>query len=135
MLALEFPGSDKLIAMINAAVTGDCQRQTTDCIRNGLSELIRKRAMTLPACVLEPVADHYARRELYRCEESGYSVVAMTWGPGQGTPLHDHDAMWCVEGVWQGELIVKGLMDADDMRQARDSGADGIVVSNVQLAG
>ena len=36
MLALEFPGSDKLIAMINAAVTGDCQRQTTDCIRNGL---------------------------------------------------------------------------------------------------
>jgi isopentenyl diphosphate isomerase/L-lactate dehydrogenase-like FMN-dependent dehydrogenase len=31
---------------------------------------------------------------------------------------------------WQGELIVKGLMDADDMRKARDSGADGIVVSN-----
>mgnify|MGYP006166885953 FL=1 len=106
MLALEFPGSDKLIAMINAAVTGDCQRQTTDCIRNGLSELIRKRAMTLPACVLEPVADHYARRELYRCEKSGYSVVAMTWGPGQGTPIHDHSGLWCVEGVWHGQLEI-----------------------------
>ena len=52
MLALEFPGSDKLIAMINAAVTGDCQRQTTDCIRNGLAELIRTRAVTLPACMM-----------------------------------------------------------------------------------
>lgn len=31
---------------------------------------------------------------------------------------------------WQGELIVKGLMDADDMRMARDCGVDGIVVSN-----
>lgn len=31
---------------------------------------------------------------------------------------------------WQGQLIVKGLMDADDMRQARDCGVDGIVVSN-----
>ena len=106
MLALDFPGSDKLIAMINAAVTGDCQRQTTDCIRNGLSELIRSRAMTLPDCVLEPVADHYARRELYRSPEHGYSVVAMTWGPGQGTPVHDHCGLWCVEGVWDGELEI-----------------------------
>lgn len=31
---------------------------------------------------------------------------------------------------WRGQLIVKGLMDADDMRQARDCGVDGIVVSN-----
>jgi predicted metal-dependent enzyme (double-stranded beta helix superfamily) len=33
-------------------------------------------------------------------------VIAMSWGPGQGTPLHDHDAMWCVEGVWLGELEI-----------------------------
>jgi predicted metal-dependent enzyme (double-stranded beta helix superfamily) len=30
----------------------------------------------------------------------------MTWGPGQGTPLHDHAGMWCVEGVLQGEIDV-----------------------------
>ena len=106
MLALEFPGSDKLIAMINAAVTGDCQRQTTDCIRNGLSDLIRTQAITLPACVLEPVADHYARRELYRCELTGFSVVAMTWGPGQGTAIHDHSGVWCVEGIVEGQLEI-----------------------------
>jgi hypothetical protein len=40
----------------------------------------------LPDCVHEPVVEgHYARRELYRSAEHGYSMVAMTWGPGQGT--------------------------------------------------
>ena len=28
----------------------------------------------------------------------------MTWGPGQGTPVHDHCDLWCVEGVWDGQL-------------------------------
>ena len=27
-------------------------------------------------------------------------------GPGQGTPLHDHCGLWCVEGVWEGELEI-----------------------------
>lgn len=31
---------------------------------------------------------------------------------------------------WQGKLILKGIMQADDARQAVQSGADGIVVSN-----
>ena len=30
----------------------------------------------------------------------------MTWGPGQGTPIHDHAGCWCVEGVWAGELEI-----------------------------
>jgi len=106
MQALDFPGCQELFAMIDRAVSSDCQHETTDCIRNGLAELIRTRAVQMPPCVLEPVADHYARRELYRCEKSGYSVVAMTWGPGQGTPVHDHSGVWCVEGVWQGQLEI-----------------------------
>jgi len=60
----------------------------------------------LPSCVFERADDHYARRELYRSEEFGYSVVAMTWGPGQGTPIHDHAGQWCVEGVWEGFLEI-----------------------------
>ncbi|HEX5788093.1 MAG TPA: L-lactate dehydrogenase [Woeseiaceae bacterium] len=31
---------------------------------------------------------------------------------------------------WQGPLVVKGILDVDDARAARDCGADGIVVSN-----
>ena len=47
-----------------------------------------------------------APRALSQPAEHGYSVVAMTWGPGQGTPLHDHSGLWCVEGVWHGELEI-----------------------------
>lgn len=32
--------------------------------------------------------------------------------------------------LWKGHLVVKGILDQDDARIARDSGADGIIVSN-----
>ena len=74
--------------------------------------------VALPECVLEPIADHYARRELYTSPEHGYSVIAMTWGPGQGTKIHDHSGMWCVEGVWKGRLEITQyeLAERDDER-------------------
>ena len=106
MSALDFPGCDRLLAMIDEAVVRDCERETTDLIRNGLCRLMRDKSVSLPECVFEPVQDHYARRELYRCERHGFSIVAMTWGPGQGTPIHDHSGLWCVEGVWEGQLEI-----------------------------
>ena len=106
MLALEFPGCGRLLAMIDDAVARGDDHAVTERLRNGLSDAIRDGQIQLPDCVLEPVADHYARRELYRCETSGYSVVAMTWGPGQGTPIHDHSGLWCVEGIWHGQLEI-----------------------------
>jgi predicted metal-dependent enzyme (double-stranded beta helix superfamily) len=30
----------------------------------------------------------------------------MVWDKGQGTPLHDHAGMWCVECVYQGKIRV-----------------------------
>ncbi len=104
--AVDFPGRDKLVAMIDAAVAlGDAQAVTC-AVRQALCALIRDPDVQLPACVHEPIADHYARRELYRSPQHGYSVVAMTWGPRQGTPVHDHNGLWCVEGVWHGELEI-----------------------------
>jgi predicted metal-dependent enzyme (double-stranded beta helix superfamily) len=35
-----------------------------------------------------------------------YSVLAMVWNVGQGTPLHDHSGTWCVECVYQGRIRV-----------------------------
>jgi len=32
--------------------------------------------------------------------------------------------------LWKGRLVVKGILDKDDARIARESGADGIIVSN-----
>ena len=106
MLTLDFPGSRTLIDAIDAAVAKPTTHELTDSLRNSLCKLIRENAVTLPDCVFEANAEHYARRELYRSEEHGYCVVAMTWGPGQGTPVHDHSGLWCVEGVWDGQLEI-----------------------------
>ena len=120
MLLREFPGADDFIRAIDAAVCADCPETVTDNLRNTLCRLIRDQTVKLPACVYEANADHYARRELYQSEDHGYSVIAMTWGPGQGTQLHDHCGMWCVEGVWHGSLeIVQYDLEKQDSDRYR----------------
>ena len=106
MPRIPFRGSGRFLALLDAAVARGEAQAVTAALRDALEQLIRDPAVSLPDCVCEPVAGHYARRELYRSPEHGYSVVAMTWGPGQDTPLHDHDGLWCVEGVWQGQLDI-----------------------------
>ena len=103
---LPFPGRDRLVAALDKAVVAGDQHAVTAELRDSLCRMIRDRQLELPACVFEPITDHYARREIYRSATHGYSVVAMTWGPGQGTPVHDHSGLWCVEGVWDGQLEI-----------------------------
>jgi predicted metal-dependent enzyme (double-stranded beta helix superfamily) len=105
-MSLDFDGKDRLIQRIDTAVAGDCPFEITTCLRRALVECIADPGIRLPDELFHPLADHYARREVYTCPDKGYSVIAMTWGPGQGTPIHDHDGMWCVEGVWSGRIEV-----------------------------
>ena len=126
MGSLQFEGADKLIAAIDAAVGKPCPDTITGDLRNALSRLIRTEEVRLPDCVYQAHPEHYARRELYTSPELGYSVIAMTWGPGQGTPIHDHSGMWCVEGVWHGslEVVQYELLDqADDLFKFKSVGA------------
>lgn len=118
MLAVDFPGAQRLVAALDEAVCRDCPDMITRQLCTSLCRLIRDPDVKLPDCVFESASDHYARRELYRSDELGYSVIAMTWGPGQGTAIHDHDGMWCVEGVWHGEIEVVPyeLIERDDER-------------------
>src|SRR3546814_3084314 len=39
------------------------------------------------------------------------------------------DLEW-IRSTWKGSLIIKGILEPDDAKAARDLGADGIVVSN-----
>jgi predicted metal-dependent enzyme (double-stranded beta helix superfamily) len=123
MLALEFPGAQRFVETLDEAVRKDCATAITDALRQGLCRLIKDSEVQLPECVYKPVADHYARREIYRSEDLGYSVIAMTWGPGQGTAIHDHAGMWCVEGVWHGEIEVTPyeLVEQTDSRYRFES--------------
>ncbi|MGH8467182.1 MAG: hypothetical protein ACRER5_23815, partial [Pseudomonas sp.] len=101
-----FHGRDRLIAAVDHAVQNDDPQQIATTLRGALCDAIADSRIQLPACVHQPISDHYARRELYRSPTLGYSIVAMSWAPGQGTPLHDHSGLWCVEGVWLGQLEV-----------------------------
>ncbi|MFM8354878.1 MAG: alpha-hydroxy-acid oxidizing protein, partial [Gammaproteobacteria bacterium] len=52
------------------------------------------------------------------------------WSASQLDPTLDwRDVDW-IRKLWPGPLILKGIMDPEDARLARDSGADAIVVSN-----
>ena len=118
MLTLDFPGSRHMIDSVDAAVAKGNTHDITHALRQSLCEMMHGSEVSLPDCVFEPNAEHYARRELYRSDEHGYCIVAMTWAPGQGTPIHDHDGMWCVEGVWHGALDIEQyeLLEHDEQR-------------------
>jgi 3-mercaptopropionate dioxygenase len=96
-----------LVALLDEAVRRRDPREIVTAVKDALCQLIGDPQMALPGGVCQPCAGHYARRLLYRSEGLGYTVLAMTWGPGQGTPIHDHAGMWCVEGVWSGEIEVQ----------------------------
>jgi predicted metal-dependent enzyme (double-stranded beta helix superfamily) len=100
------PGIAELVQQLDRAVElGDVHR-TTAAIKRSLSDLIRAGRIELPRRFFEPLPHTYARRLLHRDDARGYNAIVMTWGPGQGTALHDHGGIWCVEGVVAGEMAV-----------------------------
>lgn len=101
------PGLQPLVELVDAAVELDSDSDITEAIKNDLCRMIRTNAFELPVGVMSPRTDRYARRLLHRDAERGYSIVAMTWGACQSTPIHDHAGMWCVEGVCAGTIDVQ----------------------------
>lgn len=110
---MQFTGKEKLVAALDAAVRLEDETAVTAGLREALVAMFADREVGLPRAVLQPITDHYARRELHVSPELGYSVIAMTWGPGQGTRIHDHDGAWCVEGVWHGRLAITQYEPSD----------------------
>lgn len=45
----------------------------------------------------------YMRHVLYVDPEGGFVITAITWLPGQVSPVHGHQ-VWCAYGVAEGEL-------------------------------
>jgi len=105
-MSLDFKGKDILVEQVGRAVGADDPESITNALRNVLCDLIRDDRVELPDCVFEHHPDHYCRRLLHQDSQLGYTIMAMTWGPGQSTPVHDHAGMWCVEAVWSGQIEV-----------------------------
>src|SRR5687768_9786789 len=99
-------GLTELIDRLNAAVDETTPEAITRRVKADLEDLLGRGALTLPARFKTPRTDGYARRLLYQDPGNRFTAVVMTWGPGQGTPVHDHGGLWCVEGVMEGEMVV-----------------------------
>ncbi|HET7601048.1 MAG TPA: cysteine dioxygenase family protein [Gemmatimonadales bacterium] len=80
---------------------GRCRR-----VKQVLMDVIGRGEPLLDSAYLAPTPERYARRLLHRDPEGRYTVLAMVWDRGQGTPLHDHAGTWCVECVYQGRIRV-----------------------------
>lgn len=101
------PGLDALTDRLDGAVGSERIEETVDEVQRILEEALSVRAVRLPSELRRPDPDHYARRLLHTSPEHDYQLLAMVWGPGQGTPIHDHAGMWCVEGVLEGKIEVQ----------------------------
>ena len=58
----------------------------------------------LPDSFAEPTAAPYAQHLLHCDSLERFSVVCFVWGPGQGTPVHDH-TVWGLVGVLRGAEV------------------------------
>ena len=97
---------NELIQRLDAAV--DIQEQSGCChaVKAVLEDIVRSGEEFLDPHMLEPVEGRYARRLVHKDPKGRYSVLAMVWDKGQGTPLHDHAGHWCVECVYRGRIRV-----------------------------
>lgn len=99
-------GLTALVERLDAAVAAGSPEAITARVKADLEDLLGRNALQLPQEYRVPRPDCYARRLLYQDPQDRYTAVVMTWGPGQGTPVHDHGGLWCVEGVVEGQMTV-----------------------------
>lgn len=92
---------------LDAAVTAGDPAVIAQQVKRALQETLKNDGFALPEEFRRPRPETYARRLLHRDPDGRYTAVVMTWGPGQGTALHDHAGMWCVECVVEGEMEVR----------------------------
>ena len=109
-------GCDKLVDRLDRAVVLDDVEKITLRIKNDLTEMIQSSDLELPDRIQRPKEDCYARRLFHRDPDLRYTVVVMTWGVGQRTPLHDHAGLWCVE------VVAKGAVEVTQFDLLEDSG-------------
>jgi len=105
---------DHLITRLTDAVAdAECAGMRCRAVEEALMEAVQPGAPLLPPDLRRPDPDHYARHLVHRDPQGRFSVIAMVWGPGQGTPIHDHGGLWCVECVMQGKIQVRAYRPTD----------------------
>ena len=100
------PKLSELLRRLDQAVMTDDVNVLCRGVKRVLAEVVASHDELLGAPFLRTAPDRYARRLLHRDPQGRYSAVVMVWDRGQGTPVHDHSGMWCVECVYRGRIRV-----------------------------
>jgi predicted metal-dependent enzyme (double-stranded beta helix superfamily) len=100
------PKVAELLRRLDQAVAAEDEQTLCRNVKRVLTEVVMSGEDFLDAPFLAPAPERYARRLLHRDPAGRYSAVIMVWDRGQGTPLHDHAGMWCVECVYRGRIRV-----------------------------
>lgn len=106
-----------LVAEMNTLV-GRCTSHrerihgTVDAMLRFLPHALETELADLP-----PGTSKYSRHLIHRDPEDRYSMLALVWRPGQGTPIHDHPS-WGVLGVARGKMkfVNYGVDEVDGHR-------------------
>jgi predicted metal-dependent enzyme (double-stranded beta helix superfamily) len=98
-----------LIRRLDGAVAAADTALACQNVKRVLEDVVCSETQILGDPFLEPAPGTYARRLLHRDPGGRYTVVVMVWDRGQGTPLHDHSGIWCVECVYRGRIEVSSF--------------------------
>jgi len=129
------PSISEMIRLLDEAV----ERQTTTgcckAVKRALEGIVNSGQEFIPSEFLQPSPKGYARRLLHRDPADRYTILVMVWGVGQGTALHDHAGMWCVECVYRGSILVKSYSLDDEVGDLFKFAAEQEVVAEIGDAG
>jgi L-lactate dehydrogenase (cytochrome) len=129
-------GFSALVVTIDTAVAGLRERD----VRNGTKELLSRRVWSML-----PFVPQFLARPRWLAgflADGGLMHFPNVILPGEGAMSYSdvgaaleqstvswHDLGW-IRQIWNGPIIVKGVLTGEDARRAVDEGADAVVVSN-----
>lgn len=96
-----------MIQMLDDAVERQEVHGCCLAVKDALEQIVSSGEDFIPESFLRPAPGTYARRLLHLDPKGRYSLMVMVWDKGQGTALHDHAGMWCVECVYRGNIRVR----------------------------
>jgi L-lactate dehydrogenase (cytochrome) len=130
-------GSPVLVLTVDLAVVGARHRDTRNAVvgepplwaqvRRGLDLASHPRWIREVAIAGQPLTFGNLERAV---PDARTPAAFRKWVDAQFDPSVTWDDIAWVRENWDGQLVLKGLLDPDDARRAIEVGADGVVVSN-----
>jgi predicted metal-dependent enzyme (double-stranded beta helix superfamily) len=99
---------ERFVSAVEAAlVPQSAETEVLGRVVPAMAELVAQDDW-LPDAFAQPHPTYYQQYLLHRDADARFSIVSFVWGPGQGTPIHDH-TVWGVIGMLRGAELAQGF--------------------------